>query len=127
MTGSDRAMSRDVARLAALFALSGTMHFVRPGVFERIVPHALPRRRELVLVSGAAELACAAGLLIPRTRRLAGLASAGLLVAVLPANVQMALDLARSRRPLAMKVAAVVRVPLQWPLVRTGWRTYRSG
>ena len=66
----------DVVRLAGLFALSGTMHFVRPQQYERIVPHVLPRQRELVYVSGACELACAAGLMLPRTRRLAGLASA---------------------------------------------------
>lgn len=115
-----------MALLAALFAISGTMHFLRPEPFERIVPRALSRPRDLVHVSGALELICAGGLLAPRTRRLAGLASAGVLVAVFPANVQMAVDLVRSRRPASMKAASVVRLPLQWPMIRTAWRAYRA-
>jgi uncharacterized membrane protein len=86
-----------------LFTVLGVLHFVRPRPFERIVPKPLPRKRELVYASGVAELACAAGLLHPRTRRPAGLASAVLLAALFPANVQMALDLNRTgprpRRP----------------------------
>ena len=118
--------SRDVVRLAALFAVSGTLHFARPLPYERIVPHALPRKRGLVYVTGAAELACAAGLLAPPTRRLAGLASAALLLAIFPANVQMAVDVVRSRRPVAMKVGTVVRLPMQWPMIRTGWRAFKA-
>src|SRR5690242_4270302 len=80
--------------LALLFALSGTMHFVTPGPFEAIVPRWLPARvgtaKTLVRVSGAAELVCAAGLARAGTRRPAGLASAVLLAAVYPANVDMA-------------------------------------
>ena len=77
-------------------------------------------------MSGACELACAAALMLPRTRRLAGLASAGLLVAILPANVQMAADLMRSRKSTPVKIASLVRLPLQWPMIRTAWRAYRS-
>ena len=75
--------------LVTLFLTSGATHLVRPQVFEGMVPHVLPRRRELVYVSGVAEIVCALGLLHPRTRKAAGLASAALLVAVFPANVQM--------------------------------------
>ena len=48
--------------------------------------------REIVLVSGVAELVCAAGLVHPRTRNAAGWASAALLLAVWPGNFQMAAD-----------------------------------
>ena len=82
--------------LVGLFLLSGTVHLLRPGVFTPIVPDFLPAHRVLVYVSGVAELACAAGLLWRRTRRLAGLASAALLVVVFPANVTMAVDAWRS-------------------------------
>ena len=126
MTRSAGGLSPDVVRLATLFAVSGTLHFVRPRPYERIVPHALTRKRDLVYITGAAELACAAGLFAPRTRRLAGLASAALLVAIFPANVQMAVDSLKSRRPFAMKVGTVVRLPMQWPMIRTGWRTFTA-
>lgn len=121
-------LTRDVAGLAALLATSGVTHLVRPTVFEGMVPHALGRRRELVYASGVAELLCAAGLLVPRTRRVAGWASAGLLVAIFPANVQMSVDTgrraARTGDPAhrATFLATLGRLPLQWPLVRTALR-----
>ncbi len=115
---------RDVLALAALFAISGTLHFVKPRHFESIVPHRLRARRALVYASGAAELACSAGLFTSRTRRAAGLASAALLVAVFPANVQMAVDVHRSRGRLAKSVI-LLRLPLQLPMIRTAWRAGR--
>ncbi len=128
--GSGHAVGRppaEVVALAALFTVSGILHGLRPELFERIVPRGLPGRRGLVYASGAAELLCAAGLVVPRTRRRSGLVSAALLVAIFPANVQMTVDVLRSRRSTwAMKLAVVARLPVQWPLVRAGWRAYRS-
>lgn len=112
--------------MAGLFGVLGTLHFVRPKPFEAIVPKPLPRKRELVYVSGVAELACAAGLLHPRTRRTAGLVSAVLLTAVFPANVQMALDLNR-KGSTAAKAAGVARLPLQAPLIRAALKAAREG
>ncbi|NUR79418.1 MAG: DoxX family membrane protein, partial [Dermatophilaceae bacterium] len=88
-TATNSPLGKDAIALAGLFLTSGTLHFVRPQPFESIVPKRLPSRRALVYASGAAEIACAVGLLVPRTRRVAGLTSAALLVAVLPANVTM--------------------------------------
>ena len=76
--------------LAALFAASGVLHFLRTHRFEPLVPRVLPARRALVHLSGVAEIACAAGLVA--RRRWAGGASAWLLAARLPANVQYAID-----------------------------------
>lgn len=124
VTGDVAPLTRGVQGLVAAFVVSGVTHLVKPEVFEGIVPRALPAPRALVLVSGVAELVCAVGLLVPRTRRLAGPASAALLVAVYPANVQMAVDAvgAARRRTTPARVAraavTVVRLPLQWPLVR---------
>lgn len=125
MSAPSKALGRDVVALAGLFATSGTVHLVRPQVFEPIVPDVLPAHRELVLVSGVAELVCAAGLLHPRTRRLAGWASAAILLAVYPANVKMARD-ARRSRSTALKVGTVVRLPLQLPMIRTALRAARG-
>lgn len=120
-------MPTSLAGLASLFTVSGVLHLVRPQVFEPIVPKRLPRRRELVHASGVAELACAALLAAPRTRRVGGLASAALLVAVFPANVQMALSARRSRRaPAWLKAGTLLRLPLQWPLIRVALRAGRA-
>ena len=118
--------SKTTTGLAVLFGVLGTLHFVKPKPFEQIVPKPLPRKKELVYVSGVAELACAAGLLHPRTRRLAGLASAGLLVAVFPANVQMAADLQKKGSRTAIAIA-FARLPLQIPLIRWALRAAREG
>lgn len=126
-----RPLGRGARVVAAAFVVSGTIHLARPRVFEPAVPRALPRPRDLVLASGVAELACAAGLLVPATRRFAGAASAALLAGVFPANVQMAVDgvggLARHRSPARAVRAAVTlaRLPLQWPLIRWAWSAGR--
>lgn len=118
-------LSKDAAALAGLFAVSGAVHLVRPQVFEPIVPAALPARRALVHASGVLELVCAAGLLHPRSRRAAGWASAGLLLAIFPANVKMASDARRTRRP-AFTAATLARLPLQVPMIRAALRAARG-
>jgi uncharacterized membrane protein len=117
-----------LAGLAALFLGSGTLHLVRPQVFEPIVPSALPDARKVVEVSGVAEIVCGLGLLHPKTRRIAGLASAALLVGVFPANVQMSIDAGkranRKRTPKSAGFFAgtVARLPLQWPMIKVALR-----
>ena len=103
--------------LSGLLTVTGTLHFVAPKAFADIVPPQLPAPLALVYASGVAELACAAGLAVPRTRRIAGWATAALFVAVFPGNVQMALD--AGDRSAAYQAATYARLPLQLPLV--GW------
>ncbi|WP_432949836.1 DoxX family protein [Kribbella sp. CA-253562] len=117
--------SRSTTGLAGLFAVMGVLHFVQPKPFERIIPKAVPAKKELVYASGVAELVCAAGLLHPRTRRAAGLTSAALLAAVFPANVQMALDVNRKGSTQA-KALAFGRLPLQIPLIRAALKASRG-
>jgi uncharacterized membrane protein len=93
------------------------MHFVVPAPYDSIVPRWLPgRARTWTLVSGAAELAVAAAVASPRTRRMGGLAAAGLFAAVLPANVQMAVDW--HGKPAPLRAVAYLRLPLQVPLIK---------
>ena len=116
-------LPKDLMGLAALFATSGVLHLVKPQIFETIVPRQLPERRGLVYASGIAELACAAGLVHPRTRKAAGWASAALLVGIFPANVQMAVaECKRANRGTGSRgrqVATLARLPLQIPLICT--------
>lgn len=113
--------------MALLLGTSGVLHFVAPKPFESIVPKSLGHAETLVRVSGAVELACAAGLALPRTRRLAGLASAALFVAVFPANVTMAVqDVRSSRTSMIRKAAVLARLPLQAPLITHALRLARG-
>ena len=111
--------------LAALLTTTGVAHFIVPKQFDAIVPRALPGRpRTWTYLSGAAELATAAAVASPNTRRLGGLAAAGLFLAVFPANIKMAYDW--RTRPPPQRAAALGRLPLQVPLVWWGLRVARG-
>ena len=126
-SGQARHLSRDTTALAVLFTASGIGHFVKPKPFESIVPKPLPNKRKLVYLSGALELVCAALLLNPKTRKVGGLASAALLVGVLPANVQLALSAMRnSKTTVWFTFGTVARIPLQSPMIRTALRAAKS-
>jgi uncharacterized membrane protein len=101
--------------LAGLLSVTGSLHFLAPKPYAQIVPEQLPSPYGLVYASGVAELLCAAGLVVPRTRRAAGWATAVLFVAVFPANVKMALD--STGKSGLYQTAVWARVPVQLPLV----------
>jgi uncharacterized membrane protein len=102
--------------LAGLLAAAGVTHFAAPRPYDALVPSALPGTpRAWTYASGVAELALAAGVALPRTRRTAALATAAFFVGVFPGNVKMALDW--RHRPAPLKTAAFARLPLQVPLV----------
>ena len=113
-------MNRRVAPLAAFWTVAGAMHFIRPRMYEAIVPDYLPAHRELVYASGLAELAGAAGVVPERTRRAAGWWLLATLAAVYPANVHMALN--PDRYPAIPVWALWARLPLQFLAAWWVWR-----
>ena len=78
--------------LAAFYAFAGVAHLTRPELFLPIVPDWAPFPREVVLATGVAEIAGAAGLLTSRWRRAAGLGLALYAVCVFPANIKHAVE-----------------------------------
>lgn len=76
--------------LAAAFAAAGVAHLVAPDPFVGITPGWVPRPRAVIAWTGIAEIAGAAGLLVPRLRRAAAWALAAYAVCVFPANVNHA-------------------------------------
>ncbi|MET8027229.1 DoxX family protein [Streptomyces avermitilis] len=102
--------------LAGLLATAGVAHFAAPRQFDATIPRALPGKpRTWTYASGVAELALAAGVALPRTRRAAALATAAFFVGVFPANVKLAVDW--RHRPAPLRTVALARLPLQVPLV----------
>lgn len=74
--------------LLAVFMMgAGTMHFVNPQFYLKIMPPYLPWHLELVYLSGFFEAALGALLLVPRFSRLAAWGIFALLIAVFPANI----------------------------------------
>ena len=96
-----------------VFTLAGILHFVRPRMYEAIMPDYLPAQRELVYASGAAEIAGGLGTLHPRTRAAASWWSIATLVAVFPANVHMALNPERYKKVPGGRNALYARLPVQ--------------
>lgn len=104
--------------LAGFLGCMGVLHFAVPKPFDELIPEALPGSpRAWTYGSGAAELACAAAVANPRTRRHGGLLTAFLFAGVFPGNIKMAVDYHRQRKPLPLRIGAVLRLPLQIPLV----------
>ena len=114
---------RSTRALAAFFTFAGAMHFLRPRAYEAIMPDYLPAHRELVYASGVAELVGGLAVLPERTRRAAGWWLVATLIAVFPANVNMALHPERFRRiPRELLYA---RLPVQALLIAWALRATR--
>ena len=111
--------------LAAGFAASGVVHLLRPDFYKPLMPSWVPAHREVILASGVAELACAAGLAVPATRRAAGWASVLLLLGVYPGNIKMAMDSTKTKNT-GFKVASFARLPFQLPMIRAALRAARG-
>ncbi|HEY5192895.1 MAG TPA: DoxX family membrane protein [Solirubrobacteraceae bacterium] len=123
--GGGRRRSRVVLGLA--FIGAGINHFVMPRTYEAIVPDSMKgRAQSLVAVSGVAEVAGGLGVLLPWTRRLAGLGLIALLAAVFPANLHMAR--APERFSKIPRWALYARLPLQPLMMWWAWKaTRRAG
>jgi uncharacterized membrane protein len=76
--------------LAVFFFGGGLGHFMFPEFYVSIVPDYIPTPALMVALSGLGELLGAIGILITRTRRIAGLGLLLLTLAVFPANLFMA-------------------------------------
>ncbi len=103
--------------LALLFVAAGAAHFALKPYFVDIVPPALPAPEVLVVVSGVFEILGGLGVLLPRTQRGAGIGLALLLLAVLPANVYMALSPEEIGWLTAPAWVLWLRLPLQFVLI----------
>ena len=110
-------MGRNPIALGVTFLFAGAMHFIRPREYVAIMPDYLPAHRELVYASGVAEMAGGAGVLSERTRKPAGWWLIATLIAVFPANLNMALHPDRFARIPAggpLDPAAVPGVFIAW-------------
>ena len=101
------------------YAGAGVNHFIHPHFYLQIMPPWLPLHKELIFISGIAEVLFALLLLFPITRRIGAWGIIALLVAVLPANIQMLLNYSRENNPMLW--VAILRLPIQLFLI---WWAY---
>ncbi|MFC6787589.1 MauE/DoxX family redox-associated membrane protein [Halobaculum halobium] len=124
--GLDRFKRPLLFLMGLLYIVAGVLHFLAPKPFERIVPRELPAPRALVYLSGLAEVVLGIGVLIPRTRQMSAKGLIALLVAVFPANVNMAVrDVGANPLPERAErlydAGLWLRLPLQGVLVAWAW------
>ena len=111
--------------LGVFIGCAGITHFVNPDFFDAIVPPWLPpNERFWTIVSGIVEVAIAPLLLVPKWRRIGGLAAVALFVAVYPANLYMAWDW--RDRPASEQLISYGRLPFQFLFIWLAWRVARS-
>jgi uncharacterized membrane protein len=104
---------------AVLFLVAGAMHFVITPVYVSIMPPYLPALALLVQISGVCEMLGGLGILIPATRPAAAWGLVLLLLAVLPANLNMAIH--AGHWPSIPAWVLWARLPLQLPLICWAW------
>lgn len=116
-------------RMVLLMGGAGVSHFTKPQFYDPIVPRYLPgKARTWTYASGAVELACAALLLAPRTRKLGGWLTVATLIGVFPGNIQAAMDggIPGAKPPFDNAIASYVRLPLQIPMVLGALKVARA-
>jgi uncharacterized membrane protein len=95
------------------FILAGVMHFLRPRLYLRIMPPYIPAPEAMVYISGVAEIAGGAGLMVPSLRRRAGWWLIATLIAVFPANLHMAVNAEKYQAIPGGAPVLWARLPLQ--------------
>jgi uncharacterized membrane protein len=109
---------------ALFWIVGGALHFVMPRRYESFVPPRLGLwRRELVVASGIAEIAGGVAVLPGQTRRWARWWLLATLVAVYPANINMAVN--SKDFPEIPAPALWARLPFQFLFALLTWRGTR--
>jgi uncharacterized membrane protein len=107
--------------LGITFISAGLNHFLRPKLYQAIMPDYLPWQRQLVTISGYAEVVLGIITFIPRLRLVTRCGLTALLIAVFPANLHMALHPQRYAR--IPRWLLWLRLPLQAALIAWVWWT----
>ncbi|NRB36874.1 MAG: DoxX family protein [Pseudomonadales bacterium] len=105
--------------ITLFFLIGGISHFVVADFFILAMPDYLAYHKELVIISGVFEILGAIGILIPQTRLLAGYGLIALIVAVYPANINMALHPEKFKE--LSELFLYIRLPFQFLFIWFVW------
>ena len=106
--------------MSLLYVGAGLNHFLNPRMYIKIMPSYIPWHAALVSISGICEIGFALLLLPIATRHIGAWLIILLLLAVFPANVQMAVNYYKTNNPHLL--IAILRLPLQIPLIIWAWQ-----
>ena len=101
--------------MGGVYVLAGLNHFWHPEFYTKMLEGFLPYPVALVNISGVAEILCGIGLIIPSTRKMAAWATIALLVAIVPANINMALHPEQwGFNPIGLYLRLPIQLVLIW-------------
>ncbi|MAN58222.1 MAG: hypothetical protein CMC08_00110 [Flavobacteriaceae bacterium] len=101
--------------MGVLYVLAGMNHFRKPKIYERIIPPYIPAHKEMVQLSGIAEMILGFLVMNENTQTFAGWAISAMLVLFLTVHVYM---LQNERAAMKLpKWALIARIPLQFGLI----------
>lgn len=107
--------------LAIFMIVAGTLHWVIPDPFVKIVPSFLPYPLALVYISGVFEILGGIGLLVPTVSQAAAWGLIALFIAVFPANINMAVNRIQMDGIPDSDALRWGRLPLQAVLIAWAW------
>ncbi|NNE30752.1 MAG: hypothetical protein HKN40_00130 [Winogradskyella sp.] len=101
--------------MAAIYIVAGTMHFIKPKMYMRIMPKYLPYHKALVFWSGIAEILLGIGLCIPMLKD----ASIYAIIAMLSIFLLVHFYMLSGEKASAgiPKWILILRIPLQFGLM----------
>lgn len=105
--------------MASGYVMAGIYHFVNPKMYKRIMPTYLPWHVPLIYISGICEIAFGLLLIPESTRPVGAWLIMALLIAIFPANIQMAINFYQRHKPTLW--IAILRLPLQAVLIYWAW------
>ncbi len=107
--------------LAVFMIVAGTLHWVTPDLFVKIVPSFLPYPLALVYISGVFEILGGIGLLVPPVSQAAAWGLIALFIAVFPANINMAVNQIQMDGIPDSDLLRWGRLPFQAVLIAWAW------
>jgi uncharacterized membrane protein len=105
--------------MAVVYIAAGIYHFANPKLYMKIMPTYLPWHLQLVYISGVIEIALGILLIPEGTRSIAAWLIIALLIAIFPANIQMAITFWQKNSSALWM--AIARLPLQGVLIWWAW------
>jgi len=105
--------------MALGYVIAGIIHFTHPAFYKKIMPLWLPYHFALIYISGVCEIVFGLLLLPEATRSIGAWLIIALLIAIFPANIQMAINYWNRNNPYLW--IAIARLPLQILLIWWAW------
>ncbi len=111
---------------AICIIVAGITHFIAPDTYVKIVPPQLPYPEAIVYISGFFEILGGIGLLIPLVSQAAAWGLVLLLIAVYPANINMAVNNIHLDNVPDGNWFQAIRLPFQFVLIAWAYWYTRS-